>query len=67
MPILSPAVSLTTSYLSSTQIKTHPETTPIKLRADSVGFGMGLEGGTTEFGMYPITISSIEPNGPAER
>ncbi len=40
----------------------------VNIRADEVGYGMGLEGGSTEYGgLLPITISSVELNGPAAR
>ena len=64
-------VSISSSLHSSAQQhqikKMHPETMPVEVRADEVGFGMALEGGSTEYGLFPITISSIEVNGPAAR
>ena len=63
-----PLVSLN-SLASSThpqpQVRTHPETMVVEIKADSIGFGMALEGGSSEYGDYPIMISSIKPGSPA--
>ena len=45
---------------------THPETMTVSLTADTIGFGMSLQGGVSDFGSCPIKIASIEPDGPAE-
>jgi C-terminal processing protease CtpA/Prc len=33
--------------------------------ADPIGYGMGIQGGASEYSAYPIIISDIAPNGPA--
>ena len=57
-------VSLT-SITPSSQILSHPEIMTIKLKADEIGFGMGIQGGASEYGNYPIVISELIPDGPA--
>jgi hypothetical protein len=45
----------------------HPETMVVRLVADDIGYGLSLQGGTTERGVYPIVIASIEGGGPAAK
>ena len=49
----------------STGVLCHPETMVVSLTADSIGFGMSLQGGVTEYGFVPVTVASIDPDGPA--
>ena len=51
--------------LGTTNVLCHPETMVISLTADLIGFGMSLQGGVTEYGSVPITVASIDPDGPA--
>ncbi len=46
---------------------THPETMTVQLRADSIGFGLSLGGGATEYGNYSLVIATIVDGGPAAR
>lgn len=39
----------------------------VSLHADEIGFGLSLQGGATDYGNYPLTISGIEEGGPAAR
>ena len=55
------------SLATTTVVSTHPETMIISLEADDIGYGMGLQGGATERGVYPIIIASIEAGGPAAK
>ena len=55
--------SITTSHVATS----HPETMIVTLVADDIGYGMSLQGGTTERGVYPILIASIMEGGPAAK
>lgn len=56
------------SYSSlATSVAYHPETMQVTLVADDIGYGLSLEGGTTERSVFPIFISSIEDGGPAAK
>lgn len=45
----------------------HPETMNVTLVADDIGYGLSLQGGATERGVYPILIASIVEGGPAAK
>ncbi len=39
----------------------------VQLRADSIGFGLSLGGGATEYDNYPLVVATIVDGGPAAR
>lgn len=55
------------SVATSHVLTTHPETMTIQLEADDIGYGLSLQGGATDRGVYPLVITAIDGGGPAAK